>query len=97
MPNGSVVLRRIVTTEEDSGLVAVAAGVACRLMQAPACRHLEAEADMDTTNVLKIVVATTSSPVGIGTGGGGDLAPGDVWVQRLGSNDASSSTSDSSS
>ena len=78
---GSIVLRRMVgNNNNDTRSVAV--GVACRLLEAPACRHDVATtptgSDDTTERVVQVLVATRDTTIGEQW----DLQAGDVWAQQ---------------
>ena len=105
--NGSIILRRIVEVVENTDaddtklLYSATAGIACRLLQSPACKLVMADSPSSppkTGNVLiRITVKTRTS-----TDGNDDnvLSPGDCLAELIsmdGSSDDETSTETSSS
>ena len=93
LAQGSIVLRRMVVINDDNDdandensttqhTFSVAAGIACRLLQAPACRRWSGsirEATTTNNNILHVFVAKRDiSDTSMGCGGG-YLGKGDVW------------------
>lgn len=79
---GSIVLRRLAGSSNDDTIRSVAAGVACRLLEAPACRAWQPLDAADIVLQLRVMSDGESASMSVG---GGDLAVGDVQVQCVSS------------
>jgi hypothetical protein len=92
--SGSIVLRQTVVSRSDA--LSAAAGIACRLMNSPACRLLEIPPAATDREILQIALPTTNQQVDSVNkliGADGLLSSGDL-VARVISGQPSSSSQD---
>jgi hypothetical protein len=78
--NGAIVLRKVFSMTKEAENIdeafSVAAGIACRLLDVPACRVVVSDTTTTKCLLLQVVVALKSTT----NGDNDDLQPGDVWA-----------------